>query len=84
MGKEQVQTIPVPIGSFSSALEAIKLGKKVSRKGWNGKGMYIYLWECLDTHYEANIVMFTADKKHQPGWLASQADMLAMDWDIVE
>lgn len=28
--------------------------------------------------------MFTADKKWQPGWLASQADMLAEDWEIVE
>jgi hypothetical protein len=24
--------------------------------------------------------MYTADEKWQPGWLASQADMLADDW----
>lgn len=28
--------------------------------------------------------MFTAQKKWQPGWLASQSDMLAEDWFIVE
>ena len=28
--------------------------------------------------------MFTADKKWLPGWLASQSDMLAEDWEIVE
>ena len=33
--------------------------------------------------YEPCIVMFTAQQKHQPGWLASQADMLADDWEIV-
>ena len=31
--------------NFGEALEALKEGKKVARKGWNGyrKGMYIYL-----------------------------------------
>lgn len=31
-----------PIGSFSWALIKLKEGAKVQRKGWNGKGMYIY------------------------------------------
>lgn len=31
--------------SFSEALVAAKQGKKISRKGWNGKGMYLYLVE---------------------------------------
>jgi hypothetical protein len=26
--------------------------------------------------------MYTAQQKWQPGWLASQADMLAEDWEI--
>lgn len=26
------------------------------------------------------LAMYTADKKWQPGWLASQADILAEDW----
>jgi hypothetical protein len=29
--------------TFSTALEALKLGKAVARSGWNGKGMYLYL-----------------------------------------
>lgn len=29
------------------------------------------------------IVMFTAGRKLQPGWLASQADMLAEDWEVL-
>lgn len=29
--------------NFGEALENLKMGKKVARKGWNGKGMYLYL-----------------------------------------
>jgi len=34
--------------------------------------------------YEPAICMFTAQQKHQPGWLASQADMLAEDWQLLD
>lgn len=30
------------------------------------------------------IAMWTADEKWQPGWLASQADILSEDWVIVD
>lgn len=29
--------------TFGLAIEALKQGKKVARKGWNGKGMFLYL-----------------------------------------
>lgn len=29
--------------TFGDALEALKLGKRVARKGWNGKGMFLWL-----------------------------------------
>lgn len=29
--------------NFGAALEALKKGHKVSREGWNGKGMYLWL-----------------------------------------
>ena len=28
---------------FGQAIEALKQGKRVSRQGWNGKGMFLYL-----------------------------------------
>jgi hypothetical protein len=28
--------------NFGDALEALKKGKKIARKGWNGKGMFIF------------------------------------------
>ena len=80
--------------NFGQAIEAMKEGKWVQRAGWNGRNMHLYLEDALTftpgagvfkghvRKYEPVIVMFTADKKHQPGWLASQADMLADDWAI--
>lgn len=29
--------------NFGQAIEALKAGKRVSRAGWNGKGMYLWL-----------------------------------------
>lgn len=29
--------------TFGEAIEALKQGKRVSRKGWNGKGMFIFM-----------------------------------------
>jgi hypothetical protein len=42
-------------------------------------------WIGEDTPLDCQpyFAMFTADKKWQPGWLASQADMLADDWEVV-
>src|SRR6266550_4357826 len=30
------------------------------------------------------IAMYTATKQWQPGWLCSQADLLAVDWQVAE
>jgi len=79
--------------SFGGALLALKNGKKVCRAGWNGKGMWLVLitpgnamftkagegWPMQDC-----IGMKTAQGNMQPGWLASQADMLADDWMLVD
>lgn len=66
---------------FDKALVELKKGKLIAREGWNGKGMYIYLEELED--YEPFICMHTAAGNEQPGWLASQADLLAEDWFVV-
>lgn len=43
-------------------------------------------WIGTDTPLDSQgyIAMFTAQKKWQPGWLASQADILSDDWEIVD
>lgn len=84
--------------SFGLALEAAKQGMRIARKGWNGKGMYVFLVHGMDFHTDADLselddqnvevldclVMRTATGAFCPGWLASQTDMLADDWYIVE
>ena len=80
-----------PLFTFSDMLEALKLGKKCSRLGWNGKSMWIGLHkeegkftreECgTELEYSNYIVMKTTDNKLVP-WLASQTDILAEDWQI--
>jgi len=70
--------------NFGWALSALKDGnKKVARKGWNGKGMSVRLFTPVSTYHLPYIEMTTADKKIVP-WLASQTDILAEDWVIVD
>ena len=88
---------------FGMALEALKRGKAVSRKGWNGKGMFLTLQngsevegnnmrnEPAKKYYGdckakicPHIDMKAADGSYVVGWLASQTDMLAEDWDIID
>lgn len=40
--------------NFGEALELLKHGGIVSRKGWNGKGMYVYL---VQTTQELNFTL---------------------------
>lgn len=71
--------------NFGEAIEAMKLGKKVCRKGWNGKGMWLAI-QNPDEHSKMTcpyIYMKTAQDNLIP-WLASQADMLADDWELKE
>lgn len=70
--------------NFGEAIERLKAGERVARQGWNGKGMYLWLWDSNSPGFMPCVVMFTAQRDHQPGWLASQADMLAEDWTVVE
>ena len=79
--------------TFGLAIEALKRGHKIARTGWNGKGMWLMLVpeklaDAVSFQYEALspapwIGMKTTDDKFVP-WLASQTDMLAEDWKIVE
>ena len=69
---------------FGHAIYALKSGQKVSRSGWNGKGMWLAL-QVPDEHSKMSlpyIYMKTSDDELVP-WLASQSDMLGDDWGVV-
>ena len=83
---------------FGGALSALKAGKKVTRAGWNGKDMFLYFVAAASYNatsevaktffgetvlYGAYIAIKTVDGTVLP-WVASQSDLLAQDWSVVE
>lgn len=81
--------------TFGEALGALQRGGKVARMGWNGKGMFLFQvdggsWDFTcdvsgveDLRTLPFICMKTADGCLVP-WLASQSDVLASDYVVVE
>lgn len=83
---------------FGKAIQYLKEGKRLQRQGWNGKNQYIEL--ATEISYKNNdgliinvfhnamdgskAIAFVGTSGVQLGWLASQADMLAENWKIVE
>ena len=66
------------------AIKQMYDGQRVTRRGWNGRGMWLAL-QVPDEHSKMTlpyIYMRTAQGDLVP-WLASQTDLLAMDWDTV-
>lgn len=79
---------------FGNAIFALKHGQKVARRGWNGRGIFIELQvpdEFSKMTHPYIYIDTTGLQTENPDapkdrvpWLASQTDMLAEDWVIVE
>lgn len=82
---------------FGWALRQLRHGGAVRRRGWNGKNQHIELATrisymtaggvYMNVEHEAignKAIAFVGTSGVQMGWLASQADMLAEDWEIAE
>lgn len=69
---------------FGEALRLLRLGKKVQRAGWNGPGQFLEL-QVPDENSKMTLpyIYITTVQGDRVPWLASQTDMLAVDWDIV-
>jgi hypothetical protein len=73
------------MNDFCWALEKMRAGWCVTRRGWNGKGMWVAL-QTPDVQSKMSLpylFMVTADGDNVP-WVASQTDLLADDWDWAE
>lgn len=86
--------------SFSIALDLLRAGDKLARRGWNGADRFLFL--VPGSRFEVNrppllgiypygteiVYQPHIDMKTAPGsivpWLCSQTDMLATDWYVVE
>lgn len=84
---------------IGQAMEKLKNGAKVAREGWNGKNMFIYYVPSASyaaqtevaqkefghsVPYRHYIAMKTAQGDVAPWSGASNTDLLAMDWKVVE
>lgn len=79
--------------SFPYALaNLIEKRRKIWRKGWNGKNMFLFLMKDVSlamipgisepVRHQDYVAMYTVDGTVVP-WLCSQSDMLANDWQLV-
>lgn len=79
---------------IGQAVEELKVGSRVARAGWNGRGMWLIFvpgeqWstsvgpsDVQGAHRLPWVGMKTADGGLVP-WLCSQTDLLADDWQVV-
>lgn len=79
--------------TFGAALEALRAGYRVARKGWNGKGIFVEL-QVPDEHSKMTSPYIYIDTtglqtdnpdapRSRVPWVASQTDILAKDWGLV-
>jgi len=80
--------------TFGEAVEKMKAGERMTRKGWNGRGMWVRHVDLYsDPEFRVReinpcegtwlpfLVMKTVGNQLIP-WLASQTDVLADDWEV--
>ena len=83
--------------TFGEVIDLAKKGARIARAGWNGKNQYVEIATCISyKNTKGEIVnaehdaignqtfAFGGTSGVQLGWLASQSDMLATDWRVVE
>lgn len=82
--------------SFGLAVEAAIKGYSINRGDWDNQNMHVYLEDGahlpLSTGIEKGTTriysqvfcLYATEGNHQPGWLPSQQDILALDWQIVD
>ena len=85
---------------FSRALEALQEGKRVQRKGWNGKGLFVQIvknahvtsvskdceevFEVEDFMVISTPLVDNYEEYRNNTWVPSSADLLAVDWGVLE
>ena len=76
--------------SFSEALVAVKTGKAIQRSGWNGSGLLVKM-QTPDKNSKMTLpylyIEYPLSSRNTPGarcpWLASQTDIMAEDWIVI-
>jgi len=79
--------------NFGEALHELKAGRKVERKGWNGRGIFIELQtpdensKMTSPYLYINTTGLQGNNPDAPKslvpWFPSQTDILADDWEDI-
>lgn len=67
------------------AIDAMRMGCRVTRAGWNGKGQWLAL-QVPDQDSKMGlpyVYMYPVQGLRVP-WTCSQTDLLATDWELYE
>lgn len=79
--------------TFGQALDLLKAGSRLRRAGWNGAGQFVFMMEQNGQAYVFKgehdplelapvLALKNAQNVVQPGWVPSQGDLFATDWQI--
>ena len=72
---------------FQQALDHLKAGEKLTRDGWNGKGLFVKA-QFPDEHSKMGNPYLYIDATMLGGtlnpWVPSQTDLFAEDWRALE
>lgn len=86
--------------TFGMALDALKIGKRIARNGWNDKGMFVYLVSAFDRPAVSGVEQaffggYSDVPQHAQmniknvdgtvcSWVPSQSDCLSDDWMVLD
>jgi hypothetical protein len=80
--------------NFGEAIEHMRQGHRMMRRGWNGKGIFVAMQkpDTLSFMTQPYIYIDTTElqttnpdaPKGRVPWLASQTDLLATDWTFYD
>lgn len=69
--------------TFGNAIDRLKVGERVFRENWNGRGQWLHLHiPDEDSKMTLPYIYIKTVQGDLIPWLASQADMLADDWCV--
>lgn len=90
---------PVDGLTFSLALDALKDGRQVRRRGWNGPDQFVYLLPADKVQsgmgygfgeyigepaFSPTMILRNQQNRLVLGWVPSSGDLFAEDWEIVQ
>ena len=70
--------------NFGQAIQELKKGKKLKRKGWNGKGIFIAI-QFPDEHSKMTApYLYVESRFGRVPWKETMIELLSNEWQIVE